>query len=122
MLDVVCREGGEPWVVHLDADETTESGLRPVWASGRGSRTVSSWRDQAECQGTDPELFFPVGTTGPPIEQADRAKAVCRLCPVKAQCLAFATNCRNRITRAPCSPHSVATGGSGVRRRVDSPG
>jgi WhiB family redox-sensing transcriptional regulator len=48
------------------------------------------WRHQAACLGTDPELFFPIGTTGPALEQADRAKQVCALCPVKAHCLEWA--------------------------------
>lgn len=52
------------------------------------------WRQDAACIGEDPELFFPVGTTGPALEQVERAKAVCRRCPVIDQCLewALATN------------------------------
>lgn len=34
----------------------------------------------------DPELFFPVGSKGPAAEQIDRAKAVCRRCPLIDQC------------------------------------
>jgi WhiB family redox-sensing transcriptional regulator len=48
------------------------------------------WIERASCLGEDPELFFPVGTTGPAIEQADRAKAVCLRCDVRAECLAWA--------------------------------
>lgn len=48
------------------------------------------WRDDAACRDTDPSLFFPVGTTGPAIEQIDAAKAVCRECLVQAECLDFA--------------------------------
>ncbi|MCC6225443.1 MAG: WhiB family transcriptional regulator [Microthrixaceae bacterium] len=48
------------------------------------------WRAQASCQDTDPDLFFPVGTTGPAIEQIANAKAVCDACPVKEPCLEFA--------------------------------
>lgn len=49
-----------------------------------------SWRKQAICRDTDPDLFFPVGTTGPAIEQIDSAKAVCNTCASKAPCLEFA--------------------------------
>ena len=48
------------------------------------------WRDQAACRDTDPDLFFPVGTTGPAIEQIESAKAVCRECEAQSACLEFA--------------------------------
>ena len=48
------------------------------------------WRDLASCRDTDPDLFFPVGTTGPAIEQIENAKAVCRECDVQTQCLDYA--------------------------------
>jgi WhiB family redox-sensing transcriptional regulator len=48
------------------------------------------WRVDSACRDTDPDLFFPVGTTGPAIEQIDSAKAVCRECLVQAECLEFA--------------------------------
>ena len=38
------------------------------------------WRAVAACRDTDPDLFFPVGTTGPAIEQIESAKAVCAEC------------------------------------------
>ena len=49
-----------------------------------------SWRDQALCRDTDPELFFPVGTTGIALVQIERAKQVCGECGVRAECLDFA--------------------------------
>ena len=49
-----------------------------------------SWRIDAICKDTDPELFFPVGTTGQALLQIDRAKQVCDECPVKIECLDFA--------------------------------
>ena len=49
-----------------------------------------AWRARAACRDTDPDLFFPVGTTGPAIEQIDAAKAVCGECDVNEQCLEFA--------------------------------
>lgn len=48
------------------------------------------WRRLAACRDTDPDLFFPVGTTGPAIEQIENAKAVCRQCDVREECLKFA--------------------------------
>ncbi len=48
------------------------------------------WRQNAACIGEDPELFFPVGTTGPAIGQVEKAKAVCRGCDVIDQCLEWA--------------------------------
>lgn len=50
----------------------------------------NDWRDQSACRDTDPDLFFPVGTTGPAIEQIDNAKAVCDRCEVRQPCLDFA--------------------------------
>lgn len=48
------------------------------------------WRNLAACIDEDPELFFPVGSTGPAIDQVERAKAICRRCPVTEQCLEWA--------------------------------
>jgi WhiB family transcriptional regulator, redox-sensing transcriptional regulator len=48
------------------------------------------WRDGAACRHRDPELFFPEGTAGPALLQADQAKRVCQCCPVRALCLDFA--------------------------------
>lgn len=38
----------------------------------------------------DPELFFPVGTTGPAVDQAETAKRICACCEVREPCLEFA--------------------------------
>ncbi len=48
------------------------------------------WREHAACRDTNPDLFFPVGTTGPAIEQIEQAKAVCNQCMSQAPCLEFA--------------------------------
>jgi WhiB family redox-sensing transcriptional regulator len=48
------------------------------------------WRDHAACRDEDPELFFPIGNTGPALLQIEEAKAVCRVCPVSAACLEWA--------------------------------
>ena len=49
-----------------------------------------TWRASATCRDTDPELFFPVGTTGQALLQIAKAKGVCCECPVKVECLDFA--------------------------------
>jgi WhiB family redox-sensing transcriptional regulator len=58
------------------------------------SRTIDwdtdDWRDSAACRDTDPELFFPIGTTGMALDQIDAAKAVCQACAAQEPCLEFA--------------------------------
>ena len=49
-----------------------------------------SWRTKASCRHTDPDLFFPIGTTGTAVEHIEAAKAVCAACPVQGPCLEFA--------------------------------
>jgi WhiB family transcriptional regulator, redox-sensing transcriptional regulator len=58
----------------------------PTGAVGRGV----SWQHNAACLTEDPELFFPIGSTGPAVWQAEEAKTVCRRCPVMTQCLTWA--------------------------------
>jgi WhiB family redox-sensing transcriptional regulator len=48
------------------------------------------WRHRAACRDEDPELFFPIGNTGPALLQIEEAKAVCRRCDVREDCLAWA--------------------------------
>ncbi|CAA9343853.1 MAG: WhiB-like transcription regulator [uncultured Frankineae bacterium] len=48
------------------------------------------WRHDAVCRNEDPELFFPIGTTGPATSQVQAAKVVCRRCPVVEPCLSWA--------------------------------
>jgi len=49
-----------------------------------------SWRRHSICRDTDPELFFPIGTTGYALVQIERAKQVCSECPVNVECLEYA--------------------------------
>lgn len=46
-----------------------------------------SWRKKANCLGVDPDLFFPL--LG---ESVKEAKAVCKDCQVREECLEFALN------------------------------
>ncbi|MFD2419261.1 WhiB family transcriptional regulator [Amycolatopsis pigmentata] len=48
------------------------------------------WRHDAACRDEDPELFFPVGSSGPAVLQVAEAKAVCHRCTVASDCLAWA--------------------------------
>ncbi|MGQ0742806.1 MAG: WhiB family transcriptional regulator [Acidimicrobiales bacterium] len=51
---------------------------------------ADDWRQRASCRDTDPDLFFPVGTTGNAVDQIDAAKRVCTHCEAVAECLEFA--------------------------------
>ena len=51
---------------------------------------MENWRNRAACRTEDPDLFFPIGTSGPALLQTEQAKAVCRRCPVREQCLQWA--------------------------------
>jgi WhiB family transcriptional regulator, redox-sensing transcriptional regulator len=51
---------------------------------------TGDWENLARCRGSDGELFFTPGAA-----QEFRAKAICRSCPVRWECLAYAL--RNRV-------------------------
>ncbi|MFJ9406847.1 WhiB family transcriptional regulator [Streptomyces sp. NPDC101393] len=53
-----------------------------------------NWRHHAVCRDEDPELFFPIGNTGPALLQTEEAKALCRRCPVMEECLQWALESR----------------------------
>ncbi len=48
------------------------------------------WRHRAACLTEDPELFFPVGNTGPAIMQIAEAMMVCARGEVRTECLQWA--------------------------------
>jgi WhiB family redox-sensing transcriptional regulator len=50
------------------------------------------WRHHAACREVDPELFFPIGNTGPALLQIDEAKQVCGRCSVQEPCLQWAVD------------------------------
>lgn len=51
---------------------------------------ISDWRDRGACISADPDLFFPISSTGASCRQETRAKAVCARCEVRPECLQFA--------------------------------
>lgn len=48
------------------------------------------WVQRARCKDEDPELFFPIGTSGPALEQIENARAICMQCEVREDCLDWA--------------------------------
>ena len=52
--------------------------------------TVTEWQMMGACRDSEPDLFFPVGSTGPAVGQIDRAKAICSSCSVQEECLQYA--------------------------------
>jgi WhiB family redox-sensing transcriptional regulator len=45
---------------------------------------------RAACSTTDPELFFPISSSGPGFRQVKRAKAICARCEIRQACLDYA--------------------------------
>jgi len=52
--------------------------------------TVTDWRDTAACRDSEPNLFFPIGSTGSAVDQIEAAKAICLECSVREECLNYA--------------------------------
>ncbi|MFF8556550.1 WhiB family transcriptional regulator [Streptomyces sp. NPDC015501] len=64
--------------------------VNAVYAPSADLPVNTNWRVDALCREKDPELFFPVGASGPALVQVAEAKAVCRTCPVMDACLDWA--------------------------------
>lgn len=56
------------------------------------TREAKNWRQRGACLDEAPELFFPIGTTGPAALQLTQAKRVCAGCAVRDDCLEWALN------------------------------
>ncbi|MDE3724415.1 WhiB family transcriptional regulator [Nocardiopsis sp. N85] len=48
------------------------------------------WVTQGSCRAYDPEIFFPVSSTGIGRADTEQALAVCRGCTVRPECLRWA--------------------------------
>ncbi len=70
--------------------ERYEAIAQRVAADGDRNNADLSWRVDASCRDTSPELFFPVGTTGQAVVQIEQAKQVCEQCPAQDPCLEYA--------------------------------
>lgn len=51
---------------------------------------ISDWRARAACRDADTSLFFPYWAAGSTLQGIDKAKLICRDCPVRAPCLGWA--------------------------------
>ena len=52
--------------------------------------SAMNWRAAGACLSEDPDLFFPISTSGPAQRQIARAKMICAGCGVRSECLEFA--------------------------------
>ena len=62
------------------APQGTWSGHHTAYTALKEKITMD-WRHKAICRSEDPELFFPVGNSGPALAQIAKAKLVCNKCP-----------------------------------------
>ncbi len=52
--------------------------------------TIRDWREIGACRDSDPDLFFPIGTTGVAATQIRQAIAICSACSIQEECLQYA--------------------------------
>jgi WhiB family redox-sensing transcriptional regulator len=52
--------------------------------------TLTTWRELSACRDSNPNLFFPIGSTGPAVDQIEKAKIICGACSVQEACLQYA--------------------------------
>ncbi|MFF9870165.1 WhiB family transcriptional regulator [Streptomyces sp. NPDC013953] len=64
--------------------------VRNSYAPSADLPVNTNWRERSACREEDPELFFPIGSTGLAFLQIEEARAVCRRCPVMETCLQWA--------------------------------
>ena len=53
-------------------------------------KAASSWWNMAACRSADPEMFFPISSTGAGRAHVAGAKAVCARCGIRQRCLDYA--------------------------------
>lgn len=70
---------------HETAAPADDEHLPVTLLAGAAADTRRTWSARGHCAQTDPELFFP-----PRDGAAVEARAVCRSCVVRLQCLAYA--------------------------------
>jgi WhiB family transcriptional regulator, redox-sensing transcriptional regulator len=98
----------------------------------------AGWWSHAACSAADPELFFPISTSGPAVGQVAQAKAVCARCQIRQECLDYALEAgsvrgiwggttenerrlpRRRRARARLAGERAAGSGAGATRLVNA--
>ena len=58
--------------------------------SATGRTLTADWASRGACRDVEPDLFFPIASSGPATRQIAAAKAVCARCPVQPECLNYA--------------------------------
>ncbi|MFD0887055.1 WhiB family transcriptional regulator, partial [Streptosporangium algeriense] len=84
-----------PRRLSLDAEEDVMRLRDRYGAWGIDTPRGETWRDRADCQSVDPELFFPRVADTRGGERAETrayaaARKVCARCPVQQECRAYA--------------------------------
>lgn len=59
-------------------------------SAGSSASAAIGWQSLGACRDSDPDLFFPIASSGPALQQVAEAKAVCARCPVRIDCLSYA--------------------------------
>ncbi len=92
-------------------------------SSARRTAHYGAWWERAACRSADPEMFFPLSGSGAEtLADIARAKAVCRSCAVREQCLDYALDSgqsygvRGRLAGRMSAGRSVAAGARSARR------
>lgn len=57
----------------------------------------TGWRELGSCHDSDPNLFYPLGRGVAALEQIEEAKTLCRTCPSREPCLAFALSTHQEL-------------------------
>ena len=76
------------------------------------TQAVETWQARALCRGPQAEMFFPpthAERKEEKLQREDRAKEICRTCPVRPDCLEYAIRIRE--------PHGIWGGLNEVERK-----
>ncbi len=80
---------------------------------GNVEQAVDTWQLRAACRGPQAEIFFPPAHAerkDEKLQREDRAKAICRSCAVRAECLDYAIRIHE--------PHGIWGGLNEIERRA----